>query len=250
MAVGPSELLLVGMLGLLGAVAFMSLLIALLAGIWLSVTPLLAEGGRAVQRRRWRDWHPPTTWLPDAAAVQPEPDRPLWPPRVRGVTYLPLQAGEDPTGPTADARCAPGSHGQSVVGLVAAQVACAQRPTGPTYEPMTMLHARTAHHTTLDLPTRAGCSTLVYVLAGEGAVGDGGRPVQAGETAVFPAGPLDVAARTAAGAPALEMLVLDKVPTVTARQAAPVPETAAPAVRRSRAAAWFGRFHRHRATPA
>jgi hypothetical protein len=210
MAVGTMEMVLAAMLGLLAAIAAASLGVALVASIWLSVTPVFAKAANKVQQWRWRDWHPPTQWVPDD--VEPDEPRPLWPPRVRGMSYLPAGA---------DGSAAP----DGTVGLVTAQVATSARTCGPQYELMTMVHTRLTHPTTLDLPVREGCSTMLYVLGGEGTVGADHQAVQAGETALVASGPVPVVA----DGRGLEMLVLERVPTAAAESAAEAPAESADA---------------------
>src|SRR3954466_14565912 len=59
---------------------------------------------------------------------------------------------------------------------------------GSTYTPMTMVHATVEPGARLDLPWDAEYNALVYVLSGQGTVGDEGRSVRTGNLAVLGAG--------------------------------------------------------------
>jgi hypothetical protein len=76
---------------------------------------------------------------------------------------------------------------------------------------MTMLHATVEPGSRLVLPWRRDFNALVYVLSGQGTVGDERRPVHAGQLAVFgDGGTITVTADTAqeSRSPQLEVLVL------------------------------------------
>jgi redox-sensitive bicupin YhaK (pirin superfamily) len=80
-----------------------------------------------------------------------------------------------------------------------------------TYTPMTMLHATLSPEAELVLPWRADFNALVYVLAGEGAVGAERIAVQTGQLAVLgPGNALSVAAaqRQESRSPNLDVLIL------------------------------------------
>jgi len=82
---------------------------------------------------------------------------------------------------------------------------------GDTYTPITYAHATIAPGARLDLPWNQEFNALVYVLAGEGAVGVDRRPVRTGQLAVFgPGGALRVEASAGqeSRSPELEVLVL------------------------------------------
>lgn len=190
MAVGPMEIVVVAVLGLLAAAAAVSVAVTVLATIAVVMAPAMARGTRRLQRWMWRDWHPPTDWLPEPSV--PEGPHPLRPPLVRGVAYLPTEE--------------PGA----VVGLVAAQVAFTARRPGPMFETVTMVHARLARTATLDLAAHPGYHTVVYVLSGHGRVGRR-RHVSAGQLAIVPSGAASVAACADDGATGLELLVLGEV---------------------------------------
>lgn len=81
---------------------------------------------------------------------------------------------------------------------------------GTTFTPIALVHATLSSGARLDLPWPAGFNALVYVLAGSGTVGEGGRPVRTGQLAVF--GPGDfvrvAADRAQQGPGVLDILVL------------------------------------------
>jgi quercetin 2,3-dioxygenase len=98
----------------------------------------------------------------------------------------------------------------ALVRVIAGDLA-GHRGPGDTYTPITYVHATLAPGATLDLPWDPAFNALAYVLAGDGAVGVGGRPVGTGQLAVFgPGGALRIAAsaRQESRHPALEVLVL------------------------------------------
>jgi len=74
--------------------------------------------------------------------------------------------------------------GGALVRVIAGEVAGHAGP-GSTYTPMTMIHATLSPGARLSLPWRADYNALVYVLAGQGAVGPEGWPVHAGQLAIF-----------------------------------------------------------------
>ncbi len=84
--------------------------------------------------------------------------------------------------------------GGALVRVIAGEVAGHAGP-GSTYTPMTMIHATLSPGARLSLPWRADYNALVYVLAGHGAVGGEGWPVQTGQLAIFgPGNAITVAA--------------------------------------------------------
>jgi hypothetical protein len=102
------------------------------------------------------------------------------------------------------------SDGGSLVRLIAGDVGDHAGP-GATYSPMTMLHATVEPGSRLVLPWRRDFNALVYVLSGQGTVGDERRPVHAGQLAVFgDGGTITVTADTAqeSRSPQLDVLVL------------------------------------------
>ena len=102
------------------------------------------------------------------------------------------------------------SDGGSLVRLIAGDVGDHAGP-GATYSPMTMLHATVEPGSRLVLPWRRDFNALVYVLSGQGTVGDERRPVHTGQLAVFgDGGTITVTADTAqeSRSPQLDVLVL------------------------------------------
>jgi quercetin 2,3-dioxygenase len=97
----------------------------------------------------------------------------------------------------------------ALVRVIAGDLA-GHRGPGDTSTPITYTHATIAPGARLDLPWNPAFNALVYVLAGEGAVGLERRPVRTGQLAVFGAGDA-LRVEAAAGqerSPALEVLVL------------------------------------------
>jgi redox-sensitive bicupin YhaK (pirin superfamily) len=102
------------------------------------------------------------------------------------------------------------SDGGVLVRVIAGDVAGHAGP-GSTYSPMTLVHATLSAGAKLSLPWRADYNALVYVLAGYGSVGTEGRPIQAGQLAVFgPGNTVTVSASMQQGArsPHLDVIVL------------------------------------------
>jgi quercetin 2,3-dioxygenase len=86
---------------------------------------------------------------------------------------------------------------------------------GSTHSPMTMVHATVAAGASATLPWDPTFNALVYVLSGDGTVGEERRPVTSGQLAVFgPGDSLTVAASTTASdrTPALDVLILGGKP--------------------------------------
>jgi redox-sensitive bicupin YhaK (pirin superfamily) len=82
---------------------------------------------------------------------------------------------------------------------------------GSTHSPMAMVHATVAPGAKLDIPWRRDFNALVYVLGGDGTVGDGGQRIGTGQLAVFGDGDsITVAAdaRQESRTPNLDVLVL------------------------------------------
>lgn len=107
------------------------------------------------------------------------------------------------------------SHdGGALVRIIAGDVAGYSGP-GSTFTPITLLHASISPGASLELPWRGEFNALVYVLAGEGSVGTGRRPVKTGQLAVYGQGNfLTVGAndRQASNTPNMEVLVLGGLP--------------------------------------
>jgi hypothetical protein len=106
------------------------------------------------------------------------------------------------------------ADGGALLRLIAGDVAGQQGP-GVTHTPIALLHATLTPGAQLRLPWRRDFNALAYVLAGSGTVGDGHRPVQTGQLAVFGEGDvLTVAAspHQDGGAGALDILLLGGQP--------------------------------------
>jgi quercetin 2,3-dioxygenase len=100
--------------------------------------------------------------------------------------------------------------GGTLLRIIAGEVG-GHRGPGDTYSPMTMVHATLSPGAWLELPWRPDYNALLYVLAGDGTVGDERHPVRTGQLAVF--GPGDVVVASASPSqetrsPELEILVL------------------------------------------
>jgi redox-sensitive bicupin YhaK (pirin superfamily) len=86
-----------------------------------------------------------------------------------------------------------------------------QRGPGATHTPMAMVHATIAPGARMELPWEVDFNALVYVLAGDGAVGPDSRPLHAGQLAVLGRGDfvrVDAAERQDNRHPALDLVVL------------------------------------------
>ncbi|MGA2284073.1 MAG: pirin family protein [Candidatus Dormibacteria bacterium] len=107
------------------------------------------------------------------------------------------------------------ADGTTLVRVIAGDVAGEHGP-GVTHTPVAMVHATLTPGAVLELPWPAGFNALVYVLAGDGSVGEGGAaPLQTGQLAVLGGGDfvtLAAAERQESRAPALEALVLGGEP--------------------------------------
>jgi len=89
------------------------------------------------------------------------------------------------------------------------------RGPGSTHTPMALMHATVSPGALLELPWNPDFNALVYVLAGSGRAGSGGRPVQTGQLIAF--GPGDWMAIRAddaqdSSSETLELLVLGGQP--------------------------------------
>jgi redox-sensitive bicupin YhaK (pirin superfamily) len=101
-------------------------------------------------------------------------------------------------------------EGGALLRIIAGEVG-GHRGPGDTYSPMTMVHATLSPGARLELPWRPDYNALLYVLAGDGTVGDERHQVRTGQLAVF--GPGDVVVASASPSqetrsPELEILVL------------------------------------------
>jgi Pirin C-terminal cupin domain len=196
MDLGTFEIVITVALGLLAAVTLLSLLGVLLAFSLAVATPAIAGLAAPLRRRRWRDWHPPTDWLPgaDETGASRRADPPGRP--MRAVTLL--SASEE------DAQ----------VRVIAAQVPSEESGQRARYVPMTLVHARLQPGSRIALPPDDGCDVLVYVLAGQGFVGGSHRrPVCSGQLAVLePDAPVIAASASNGSSRGLEVLALGELP--------------------------------------
>lgn len=72
----------------------------------------------------------------------------------------------------------------SLVRVIAGQLG-EHRGPGSTHTPMALMHASVSPGALLQLPWNPSFNALVYVLAGSGRAGTGGRPVQSGQLVAF-----------------------------------------------------------------
>ena len=86
-----------------------------------------------------------------------------------------------------DVTLAASADGGSLVRVIAGEVGGLRGP-GETHTPIAVVHASLAPGAQLALPWPEDFNALAYVLAGRGSVGGDGRPVEAGQLAVFGAG--------------------------------------------------------------
>lgn len=202
--VGPSEVIVASLLGVLVASLIASALVLLLWGVaLLVVTPTMAAISKPVGRRRRHNWLR-DQWL----TIEPsEPDlhdnaRPR--PPVCGVTvtcnvdagaHLDLLAAQvEP-----HALDAPGSEPTSSAG------------SEPSDRSMAIYHGRVRPSCRLNLPPHPRGNVAVIVLAGEGTVGVEQLPVRAGQTAVFgPDAAITVTADESERTSSLDVLVLSQ----------------------------------------
>jgi hypothetical protein len=100
--------------------------------------------------------------------------------------------------------------GGALLRLVAGSLDGHQGP-GSTHSPMAMVHATVAAGASVTLPWEATFNALVYVLAGDGTVGEDRRPVTTGQLAVFGAGDsltLSASSSPSERTPELDVLIL------------------------------------------
>jgi hypothetical protein len=100
--------------------------------------------------------------------------------------------------------------GGALLRIIAGEVGGYAGP-GSTHSPMAMVHATVSPGARVEIPWPTEFNALIYVLGGDGTVGDPGRPVTTGQLAIFgPGDSLVVAAdaTTASRTPALDVLVL------------------------------------------
>ncbi|KQY07082.1 pirin [Mycobacterium sp. Root135] len=104
--------------------------------------------------------------------------------------------------------------GGALLRIIAGEIDEQQGP-GSTYTPITLAHATIQPGARLDVPWNRDFNALVYVLAGEGAVGPVGNPIRQGQLAVMgPGDRISVSARSSQDArnPAMEVLLLGGKP--------------------------------------
>ena len=109
-----------------------------------------------------------------------------------------------------EVRLVSSADGGALVRIIAGDIAGHAGP-GSTYTPMTLVHATLSPGARLSLPWRADYNALVYVMAGQGSVGDAGRPIDSGQLAVLGPGDtvsVQAAARQESRSPNLDVLVL------------------------------------------
>ena len=102
------------------------------------------------------------------------------------------------------------SDGGALLRLIAGNLDGHSGP-GSTHSPMAMVHATLADGASVTLPWDPTYNAVVYVLSGEGTVGEDRRPVRSGQLAVFgPGGSLTVAAGSSPSerTPELDVLIL------------------------------------------
>ena len=102
------------------------------------------------------------------------------------------------------------ADGGALLRVIAGDVAGHAGP-GSTYTPMTMVHATLSPEAHLSLPWREDYNALVYVLAGDGTVGEAAIPIQTGQLAVFgPGNTISISAsrRQESRSPNLDVLIL------------------------------------------
>ena len=223
MNVGASEFVLGVALAVIAGAALVALLVLLavtaLSSVTVGLTPLMA----ALQRKRWREWHPPTSWMPEETEA---PRRPTCRHRP-GFHLTGVVSGQD-AGVQARLLTAEASHqdGDDQDGR------CAR---------VTMVHARLEPTTRFEFPTHHRGKVVVCVVAGDGYVGHEQRPVSAGDVAVLDAGTeLCVEARSDLLSEPLEVFMLGEAP---GHPTAPPPVESAPRHRLAviRGRGWVGR---------
>ena len=104
--------------------------------------------------------------------------------------------------------------GGALLRIIAGEVG-GHRGPGSTHSPMAMVHATVSPGARVEIPWPPEFNALVYVLGGDGIVGDKGQPVTTGQLAVLGEGDsLVVTASTgqASRTPTLDVLVLGGLP--------------------------------------
>ncbi len=100
--------------------------------------------------------------------------------------------------------------GGALLRLIAGELEGRAGP-GSTHSPMVMVHATVAPGASVTLPWDPAFNALVYVLSGEGTVGEDGRPVSGGQLAVYGTGgsiTFGASAAPSERTPELDVLVL------------------------------------------
>ncbi|GAA1824405.1 pirin family protein [Planosporangium flavigriseum] len=106
------------------------------------------------------------------------------------------------------------ADGGALLRVIAGEVAGHAGP-GSTHTPITLVHATVNAGASVTLPWRTDFNALAYVLGGRGTVGAKGRPIEAGQLAVFGDGDTVTVAAGASQdsrSPALDVLFLGGLP--------------------------------------
>ena len=102
----------------------------------------------------------------------------------------------------------------SLVRVIAGSVDGNDGP-GSTHTPMTMVHATIEAGSRLELPWNVDYNALVYVLNGSGTVGNEGRPIRMGQSAVLGAGDyltITADSRQESRSPSMDVIVIGGQP--------------------------------------
>ncbi|MDQ1715722.1 MAG: quercetin 2,3-dioxygenase, partial [Frankiaceae bacterium] len=106
------------------------------------------------------------------------------------------------------------ADGGALLRIIAGDVAGQSGP-GVTYTPISLVHATVSPGASVTVPWRADFNALVYVMAGEGTVGEERRPIRMGQLAVLSAGEtITVAANPTqeSRSPVMDVLFLGGLP--------------------------------------
>ncbi|WP_042423609.1 pirin family protein [Streptacidiphilus anmyonensis] len=104
--------------------------------------------------------------------------------------------------------------GGAVLRLIAGDLGGHQGP-GTTFTPITLLHATISPGARITLPWRPDFNALVYVLGGEGTIGEENRPIHMGQSAVFGDGDsiaLQASAMQESRSPNMDVIILGGEP--------------------------------------
>jgi redox-sensitive bicupin YhaK (pirin superfamily) len=104
--------------------------------------------------------------------------------------------------------------GGAVLRLIAGDLGGHQGP-GTTFTPITLLHATISPGARITLPWRPDFNALVYVLNGEGTIGEENRPIRMGQAAVFGDGgsiALQASATQESRSPNMDVIILGGEP--------------------------------------